>query len=124
VAAGLCHIDSAHTYTGGDSEETIGAALSPLPEGCVVATKGGWSTGRPDVLRAEIEESLTRRTAIPIMVSKASLQSDQALGCSQQEQRWSTGDHLRSWVDPGLWVKRVEPEAVAVAQRSLQGLAW
>jgi pyridoxine 4-dehydrogenase len=60
VAAGLCHIDSAHTYTGGDSEETIGAALSPLPESCVVATKGGWSTGRPDVLRAEIEESLRR----------------------------------------------------------------
>jgi pyridoxine 4-dehydrogenase len=60
VAAGVSHIDTAHTYAGGGSEETIGAALSPLPDGCVVATKGGWGTGRPDVLRAEIEESLRR----------------------------------------------------------------
>jgi pyridoxine 4-dehydrogenase len=60
VAAGLRHIDTAHTYTGGDSEKAIGAALSPIPDGCIVATKGGWATGRPDVLRAEIEESLRR----------------------------------------------------------------
>jgi aryl-alcohol dehydrogenase-like predicted oxidoreductase len=60
VAAGLNVIDTAHTYTGGQSEETLGAALSPLPKGCVVATKGGWSTGRPDAIRAEIEESLRR----------------------------------------------------------------
>src|SRR5947207_1199099 len=62
VAAGLGHIDSAHTYTGGESEETIGAAFSPLPDGTVVATKGGWGTGngRPEVLRAQIEESLRR----------------------------------------------------------------
>jgi pyridoxine 4-dehydrogenase len=59
VAAGLNVIDTAHTYTGGQSEETLGAALS-LPDGCVVATKGGWSTGRPDAIRAEIEESLRR----------------------------------------------------------------
>jgi aryl-alcohol dehydrogenase-like predicted oxidoreductase len=60
VAAGVNHIDTAHTYTGGESEGTIGAALSPIPDGCVIATKGGWSSGRPDVLRAEIEESLRR----------------------------------------------------------------
>ena len=60
VAAGLGHIDTAHTYTGGDSEETIGAALSPIPDACIVATKGGWAGGRPDALRAEIEESLRR----------------------------------------------------------------
>jgi pyridoxine 4-dehydrogenase len=61
VAAGLGHIDTAHTYTGGESEETIGAALSPA-DGVVVATKGGWGAGngRPDVLRAQIEESLRR----------------------------------------------------------------
>jgi aryl-alcohol dehydrogenase-like predicted oxidoreductase len=29
VVAGIGHIDTAHTYTGGESEETIGAALSP-----------------------------------------------------------------------------------------------
>jgi len=60
VAAGVGHIDTAHTYTGGESEATIGVALSPLPNGCGVATKGGWSGGKPDVLRAEIEESLLR----------------------------------------------------------------
>jgi pyridoxine 4-dehydrogenase len=60
VAAGVGLIDTAHTYTGGDSEQTIGAALSSSGDGCVVATKGGWTSGRPDVLRAEIEESLRR----------------------------------------------------------------
>jgi aryl-alcohol dehydrogenase-like predicted oxidoreductase len=62
VAAGASHIDTAHTYTGGESEETIGTALSPIPDGCVVATKGGWGAGngRPEVLRAQIEESLRR----------------------------------------------------------------
>lgn len=62
IASGLNHIDTAHTYTGGDSEETIGAALSPMPDGCVVATKGGYAPGhgRPDVLRSQIEESLER----------------------------------------------------------------
>jgi pyridoxine 4-dehydrogenase len=62
VAAGLAHIDSAHVYTGGDSETVLGAALSPFPGGLVVATKGGYNPGegRPDVLRVEIEESLRR----------------------------------------------------------------
>jgi pyridoxine 4-dehydrogenase len=60
VPAGVSHIDTAHTYAGGESEETIGAALSPIPDGCIVATKGGWSGGRPEVLRVEIEESLRR----------------------------------------------------------------
>jgi pyridoxine 4-dehydrogenase len=60
VAAGLGHIDTAHTYTGGESEQTIGAALSPIPDDVVVASKGGWGGGRPEVLRAEIEESLRR----------------------------------------------------------------
>jgi pyridoxine 4-dehydrogenase len=60
VAAGVSHIDTAHTYTGGESEATIGAALSSIPDGSIVGTKGGWTAGRPDVLRAEIEESLRR----------------------------------------------------------------
>lgn len=62
VTAGLNHVDTAHTYTGGESEETIGIALSPIPDGCVVATKGGYrpGEGRPEVLRAQIEESLRR----------------------------------------------------------------
>lgn len=60
AAAGIGHVDTAHTYTGGESEETIGAALSPLPEQCIVATKGGWAGGRPDAIRAEIDESLRR----------------------------------------------------------------
>ena len=62
VAAGVRHIDTAHTYGGGESEETIGAALSPIPDDVVVATKGGWGSGngRPEVLRSQIEESLRR----------------------------------------------------------------
>jgi aryl-alcohol dehydrogenase-like predicted oxidoreductase len=60
VAAGVSHIDTAHTYSGGESEEAIGAALAPIPDGCIVATKGGWNGARPEVLRAEIEESLRR----------------------------------------------------------------
>jgi pyridoxine 4-dehydrogenase len=62
VAAGVGLIDTAHTYTGGQSEATIGAALSPAADGCVVATKGGYAAGhgRPEVLRAQIEESLRR----------------------------------------------------------------
>jgi pyridoxine 4-dehydrogenase len=64
VAAGVSMIDTAHSYTNGASEETIGAALSPAPDNVVVATKGGGGggggRGRPDVLQAEIEESLRR----------------------------------------------------------------
>ena len=63
VAAGVQMIDTAHSYTGGQSEETIGEALSPPPPGCVVATKGGIGgpgRGRPEVLRAELDESLRR----------------------------------------------------------------
>jgi aryl-alcohol dehydrogenase-like predicted oxidoreductase len=62
VAAGVRHIDTAHLYARGESEETIGTALSPVPEGCVVATKGGFHSGegRPEALRAQIEESLRR----------------------------------------------------------------
>jgi pyridoxine 4-dehydrogenase len=64
VAAGVQMIDTAHSYTGGQSEETIGEALSPIPAGCIVATKGGGGCGagrgRPEVLHAEIEESLRR----------------------------------------------------------------
>ena len=61
VATGVDMIDTAHTYTGGESEEAIGEALSAVSERCVVATKGGWGPdGRPEVLRAQIEESLRR----------------------------------------------------------------
>jgi aryl-alcohol dehydrogenase-like predicted oxidoreductase len=60
AAAGVGLIDTAHLYTGGDSETTIGEAVESLPEKPVVATKGGFTAGqgRPEVLRAQIEESL------------------------------------------------------------------
>jgi pyridoxine 4-dehydrogenase len=59
VEAGLGLIDTAHVYTGGDSERTIGEAWSPKPDGLVVATKGGYSgRGDPESLRAQIEQSL------------------------------------------------------------------
>jgi pyridoxine 4-dehydrogenase len=62
VASGVDLIDTAHVYTGGQSEETIGAALSSSPEGCPVGTKGGYGpgAGRPKALGAQIEESLRR----------------------------------------------------------------
>ena len=60
VDAGVRMIDTAHLYTGGDSERTIGAALSPFPADLVVATKGGHGGAKPDVVRAQIEESLRR----------------------------------------------------------------
>lgn len=63
VAAGVQMIDTAYSYTGGQSEETIGAALNPIPDQCIVATKGGGGPdpgGRPELLRAQIEESLRR----------------------------------------------------------------
>jgi pyridoxine 4-dehydrogenase len=49
-------------YAGGESEETIGEAASSPPEGCLIATKGGYrpGTGRPEVLSGQIEESLRR----------------------------------------------------------------
>jgi pyridoxine 4-dehydrogenase len=62
VALGVKVVDTAHTYAGGQSKETIGAALSPVGDGRVVATKGGYAPGhgRPEILRAQIEESLRR----------------------------------------------------------------
>lgn len=62
VDAGIGHIDTAHLYAGGDSESTIGSALSPPPDDVVVATKGGYAAGegRPEVLNAQIDESLKR----------------------------------------------------------------
>ena len=62
VAAGVNVIDTAHLYTAGDSERTIGAALSPPPAGCVIETKGGFrrGEGRPEVLAEQIEQSLRR----------------------------------------------------------------
>jgi aryl-alcohol dehydrogenase-like predicted oxidoreductase len=60
VEVGVNFIDTAHLYTGGESEQTIGAAFEASHDGVVVATKGGFRNGHPDVLRAEFEESLKR----------------------------------------------------------------
>jgi pyridoxine 4-dehydrogenase len=62
VEAGVALIDTAHLYTGGASERAVGAALSPFRDGLVVATKGGYHPGggRPERLRAELEESFER----------------------------------------------------------------
>src|SRR5215213_11830591 len=59
VEAGLGLIDTAHVYAGGDSERAIGEVLSPVPDGLVIASKGGYSgSGSPEALRAQIEQSL------------------------------------------------------------------
>src|SRR4051812_47963812 len=62
VAAGIRHIDTAHLYTGGESEAAIGATGSPGLAETVVATKGGYHPGEgaPEVLSAQIAESLRR----------------------------------------------------------------
>ena len=60
VAAGVRHIDTAHLYSGGESERAIAEALHGAREDVLVATKGGYrrGEGRPEVLRAQIEQSL------------------------------------------------------------------
>src|SRR4051794_35683570 len=61
VAAGVRHIDTAHLYTGGESERAIGEALEGAGADVLVATKGGYGgagQGRPKVLHAQIEQSL------------------------------------------------------------------
>ena len=60
VAAGVQMIDTAHLYTSGESERTIGGALSPFGDELVVASKAGYHGGGIDQLRAEIEESFER----------------------------------------------------------------
>jgi aryl-alcohol dehydrogenase-like predicted oxidoreductase len=57
VTAGLNFIDTAHVYTDGESERTIGEALSPFGDDLVVATKGGYKESSLDDLRAQIEQS-------------------------------------------------------------------
>src|SRR5215218_7740813 len=70
VEAGIGMVDTAHLYTGGASEETVGQALSPFDGEQMIATKGGYrpGEGRPDVLRAQIENSLRflRTPRIPL----------------------------------------------------------
>jgi len=60
VAAGVRIIDTAHLYSGGESEATIGAA--GVAGDSVVATKGGYQPGegRAEILREQIDESLRR----------------------------------------------------------------
>lgn len=61
VELGINFIDTAHRYTGGESEIAIGNALSPYKNGLVIATKGGMGNGAsPEQLRSELEESLRR----------------------------------------------------------------
>jgi aryl-alcohol dehydrogenase-like predicted oxidoreductase len=63
VEAGVQMIDTAHLYTDGESEQTIGDALPDATDDCVIATKGGYGgagQGRPDVLHRQIDESLAR----------------------------------------------------------------
>lgn len=62
VTVGVTHIDTAYSYTQGESEKTIGDALSRIGDGVAVATKGGYQRGegRPEVLRTQIEQSLRR----------------------------------------------------------------
>jgi aryl-alcohol dehydrogenase-like predicted oxidoreductase len=70
VEAGIGMVDTAHLYTGGSSEDTVGQALAPFGGTPVIATKGGFrpGEGKPDVLRAQIQNSLRllRTSTIPL----------------------------------------------------------
>jgi aryl-alcohol dehydrogenase-like predicted oxidoreductase len=60
VDAGVGLIDTAHVYTGGDSERAVGEALSPKPERLIIATKGGYAgSGDPEALRDQMDQSLS-----------------------------------------------------------------
>jgi pyridoxine 4-dehydrogenase len=63
VGAGLNFIDTAHVYTGGESESTIGRTLAPFPHELVIATKGGYGGGGNARLREELEQSFERLQA-------------------------------------------------------------
>jgi pyridoxine 4-dehydrogenase len=71
VRTGLDFIDTAYLYTGGASERAVGTALAPFPDDLTVATKVGYhpGSGRPETLRAELEESFERLRAetIPLV---------------------------------------------------------
>lgn len=45
VTAGIDVIDTAHLYTGGESEETIGVAVAGMTQKPFVQTKGGFRPG-------------------------------------------------------------------------------
>ena len=63
VEAGIEMIDTAHLYTRGSSETAIGNALAPFPDSLLVATKGGFGSGKGTStadLRAELDQSFDR----------------------------------------------------------------
>ncbi|HXE99670.1 MAG TPA: aldo/keto reductase [Solirubrobacterales bacterium] len=60
VDAGLGFIDTAHIYTDGESEQTIGAALAPFSDDLVVATKAGYTQTELPELRSQVEQSFER----------------------------------------------------------------
>ena len=59
--AGINFFDTAHAYTGGRSEEILGALVAPERDDIFVATKCAESTdASPDNIRAEFDKSRTR----------------------------------------------------------------
>ena len=60
VDAGVELIDTAHLYTNGASEATIGNALIQGGDDVIVATKGGYEGGGNDRLRTELNQSVQR----------------------------------------------------------------
>lgn len=61
VELGINFIDTAHVYTRGESEVSIGNTLAPYSNGLVIATKGEMGQGASSQqLRSELEESLRK----------------------------------------------------------------
>jgi pyridoxine 4-dehydrogenase len=73
VELGVTLIDTAHLYGGGANEELLAEALYPYPADLLITTKvgvarsaesGEWGLdGRPEVLRAQVEQALLRLRA-------------------------------------------------------------
>jgi aryl-alcohol dehydrogenase-like predicted oxidoreductase len=60
IEAGIDHVDTAHLYSGGESERAIGAVLRELDGDVTIATKGGYRGGGNEALRSELEQSFER----------------------------------------------------------------
>ena len=108
VAAGVRHIDTAHLYTGGESERAIGEALQGVSEDVLVATKGGYRGASPDTLEAEIEQSLrSLRTDTIDLYYLHRVDPDTPLEASLGA--------IKAYVDRGA-IRHIGVSAVSVAQ--------
>jgi pyridoxine 4-dehydrogenase len=118
--AGLGFVDTAHVYTSGESERTIGEALAPFGDDLVVATKGGYNEGGgAEKLRSELEQSLESLRVEAIYLYylhrvHTDLPIDEAMGVLRE---YRDAGHIRHIGVSAVTVEQVEKarEVVEVA---------